>query len=143
MLSPLIKSHCIDFSYGQATAAEIDRIGIVKATQRAMRRAVKNLQRVDFVLVDAFFIPYLIGVRRKRQIAIKHGDALCFSIAAASILAKVYRDRLMRKLGVRHPLYKLEQHKGYGTSAHRRAITRFGPKRFHRKTFMRKLILDQ
>lgn len=138
-----IKTSSLDWAYGHASAAEIDRLGIVMATHVAMRRAIRTLTLVEFVLVDAFFIPHLSGLRRDRQRAMKDGDARCFSIAAASILAKVHRDRLMKKLGVLHPQYKLEQHKGYGTSAHRRAITRFGPKHFHRKTFMRKLSLDQ
>jgi ribonuclease HII len=105
-----------------------------------MRRAIKTLKRVDYVLVDAFYIPYLRGLRHKNQLAIKKGDQCCFSIAAASILAKVHRDQIMVKLSKRHPKYGLQQNKGYGTLFHRQAIVRHGPKRFHRRKFIEKTI---
>lgn len=139
-LAPLIKSLALRWSYGKSSPAEIDRVGIVKATLMAMRRAVYGLRRTDFVLVDAYSIPYLRGVRRKRQIAVKHGDVLCFSIAAASILAKVYRDRIMVRLGRRYPNFHLERHKGYGTLLHRQALSNFGPTPLHRKSFIRNFI---
>lgn len=135
-LVSIIKAKSLDWAYGQATTNEIDRFGIMKATQMAMRRAIKALKTVDFVLVDAFYIPYLKGLSRQKQLAIAQGDGRCFSIAAASIIAKVHRDQMMTKLGKRFPLYKLQQHKGYGTAYHRGAIMKLGPKPFHRKTFI-------
>ncbi|MCH7951145.1 ribonuclease HII [Patescibacteria group bacterium] len=139
-LVPIIKSTALDWAYGKATVSEINHTGIVKATLMAMRRAVKALKQVDFVLVDAFHIPYLSGISRKKQLAVKKGDERCFTIAAASILAKVHRDKLMVKLGKRYPPYRLERHKGYGTLLHRQAIMKFGPQHFHRKTFIRKFL---
>lgn len=139
-LATIIKTKSWDWAYGSASVAEINRLGIVKATQMAMRRAIQKLRKVDFVLVDAFYIPYLRGLRLHKQLAIKNGDLHCFSIAAASILAKVHRDNLMIKLGQKNPRYLLERHKGYGTLLHRQAIIKHGPKRFHRKLFIRKYI---
>lgn len=136
ILVPLIKRAALDWGFGQATPREIDQLGIVKATQRAMRRAVKYLKRADFLLIDAFHVPYIPGLPRKKQLAIVKGDQRCFSIAAASILAKVYRDQLMVKLSKRYPAYQLDRHKGYGTLLHRRMIKKFGPSSIHRKTFL-------
>lgn len=139
-LEKQIKKLAIDFAYGKAAVSEINRYGITKATHIAMRRAIKSLHKVDFILIDAFYIPYVRGLRRKKQLAIKKGDRQCFSIAAASILAKVHRDKLMVKLGKRYPAYGLFKNKGYGTLSHRRAIIKYGPKHFHRKTFIIKTL---
>ena len=78
--------------------ATINRLGIVKATQIAFRKAIKQCGNVDFLLVDAFYVPYTKGLRRKNQLAIIKGDEKSISIAAASIIAKVYRDNLMSSL---------------------------------------------
>lgn len=139
-ISNYIKKKAVNFSYGEATVTEINLHGIFKATHMAMRRALKSLQSVEFVLIDAFYIPYVSGLPRKKQLAIKRGDRHCFSIAAASILAKVHRDNLMVKLGKQHPNFQLQNHKGYGTLAHRKAILAHGPQPFHRKLFIRKYI---
>lgn len=139
-LNKHIKQHALKISYGKSTVSEINRYGIVKATYMAMRRAIKALQMAEFVLADAFYIPYLPKLGKKKQLAIKHGDRYCFSISAASIAAKVYRDQLMVRLSKRYPKYQMHKNKGYGTLAHRKAILAYGPRHFHRKLFLRKFI---
>lgn len=139
-LAPLITSLALDWSYGQTSPAEINRYGIVKATHMAMRRAIRALRRVDFVLVDAFYIPYLRNLRRKNQLAIIKGDKKCLSIAAASILAKVKRDSLLIALGKKFPQYHLQNHKGYGTAFHCMAIQKHGTMPFHRRAFVTKIL---
>lgn len=110
--------------------------GIGRATQMAMRQAITGLwPKPDFLLIDAFYIPYVKSLRRKNQKAIIHGDQKVFSIAAASIIAKVYRDKLMRKLAGRYKVYGWDRNKGYGTCEHREAIKKYGLTRFHRKVF--------
>ncbi len=135
-LAPLIKKASLGWSFGSASPREIERHGIVKATYLAMRRAVRSLTLADFLLIDAFHIPRLTGFPRKKQLAISMGDQRCFSIAAASILAKVHRDKLMTRLSHRYPLYRFAQHKGYGTLLHRRMLKQYGPVPIHRKTFL-------
>ncbi len=116
----------------------INSIGIGKATFLGMKniyeRAQKTLGNI-FCMVDAFKIPEVIN-----QKAIVHGDRVSVSIAAASILAKVERDRLMSKLAVEFPNYGFEIHKGYGTLAHRNALKNFGPSIYHRTQFISKHI---
>lgn len=118
----------------------IDEVNILNATMLAMKQAVEGLNiRPDLVLVDG---------NRKYQseipvIPIVKGDAKSFSIAAASILAKVTRDRLMKKLSVDYPVYLWEQNKGYPTKQHREIIKIIGPSPLHRKTFLRKILSGQ
>jgi ribonuclease HII len=111
---------------------EIDRINILEATLKAMALAIGNLPfRPDFILIDGaqgITIPI-------PQKPIRKGDQLCDSIAAASIIAKVTRDRMMLECHQRYPQYNFASHKGYGTKEHRRAIERFGVCELHRKTF--------
>lgn len=94
--------------------------------------------KIDFLLLDAFYIPYVNGVRRKNQLAIIKGDQKSFSIAAASIIAKVYRDKLMRSLSkqAKYKKYGWGKGKGYGTRAHQKAIKKYGITRMHRKQFV-------
>lgn len=118
----------------------IDKIGVGKATTMAFRRVVGEIKikyQTDktAVLVDGFHIARLKGIGRKRQKAIVKGDQISLSIAAASIVAKVYRDTLMEKLDKKFPLYGFAQHKGYGTSAHRLLIAQHGLSSIHRKSF--------
>jgi ribonuclease HII len=127
-------------AFGQASVSEINHNGIVKATFMAMRRALKALKNVNFLLSDSFYIPFVPSLPKKMQLAIRKGDKHCFSIAAASILAKVYRDRLLVNLGKQYPKYFLQNHKGYGTLAHREAILSHGPQSFHRQLFIRKYV---
>lgn len=112
---------------------EIDRINILRATHEAMRRAVGALpQTPDHVLIDGLPVrPFPI-----EQTALVGGDGLSFSIAAASVIAKVTRDRLMLELDARYPEYGFAKHKGYGTGAHLTALKNNGPSPVHRRTFL-------
>ena len=153
---------------GEASTSEINRMGIVRATSRAMRRAIWKIRNPEspdlfgageiqinfkiqnpdtkqnpskftlrnyFLLVDGRQVKYMPG-GKGRQRAIIKGDQKSISIAAASIMAKVYRDRLMRKLSRQFRRYNWEQNKGYGTGIHRRAILEFGVCRLHRRVFV-------
>ncbi len=126
-----IRAQAVAVSIGEASSAEIDRVNILQATLLAMRRAVEALGTLDHVLVDARTIP---GVPVP-QTPIVGGDGRDGTIAAASIVAKVHRDALMRRLDARHPGYGFARHKGYGTEDHLRALARLGPTREHRRSF--------
>jgi ribonuclease HII len=139
-LSPSARERCfdlivdaaIDWSVSSVSHEEIAKINIHRASLEAMRRAVDGLRsRPDLLLVDGkFTIPSDLPQR-----ALIKGDARFLPIAAASILAKVSRDRWMREAAREYPLYRFDQHKGYGTEYHREAIRRFGLTPIHRKTF--------
>lgn len=117
---------------GMAEAAEIDRLNILRATHEAMARAVAALPTaVDFCLIDGLPVPQFPLPQR----ALVKGDARCLSIAAASIVAKVTRDRLMQDLAQQYPGYGFEKHAGYGTAAHLAALRRLGPCPEHRRSF--------
>ncbi len=134
-----IKKNAYCYGIGKASVGEINKFGIKKACEMAFRRAIKNTnKKIDYLLVDAFYIPYIKGLRRKNQNPIIKGDTKSISIAAASIIAKVYRDRLMDKLSQdpRYKKYKWDINKGYGTLIHRNAIKKFGTTRLHRKQFV-------
>ena len=119
-------------STGSASAAEIDRLGIAPAVRLAMVRALDNLSVAsDFLLLDAFPLPE----SDLPQKAIIRGDALCTSIAAASIAAKVERDHVMCGLDHEYPGYGFARHKGYCTPAHAAALEKLGPSEVHRITF--------
>ena len=133
-LATEIREVAVGVGIGEVRVEEIDQIGIYHASLEAMRRAVKSLERnvkVEHVLVDARTIP---GVLQPQTSIIK-GDQKDASIAAASIVAKVYRDQLMQKLSDRYPAYGFEQHMGYGTAAHMAALDRVGPCPAHRRSF--------
>ncbi len=132
-----IKSLAVAFNVAFATEKEIDEVNILNATFLAMKRAVDGLSlRPDLVLADGNRAPDL----RLPTKTIVKGDSLSASIAAASILAKVERDRLMKKLSEKYPNYGLEKHKGYGTKMHVEAIKRYGPAEIHRKSFLKKIL---
>ena len=114
-----------------ASPEEIDRDNILCATKRAMADAAKDAP-CDLFLVDAID---RLNVRGEVR-GIVHGDALCYSIAAASILAKVTRDRLMRELDAQYPQYGFAKHKGYGTAQHIAALRQYGPCPAHRRSFI-------
>lgn len=133
-----IRKNVLRFGIGVGSVSQINRLGIKKATEIAFRKAVKECGDVDFLLVDAFNIPFVKGLRRRNQKAIVHGDTKSISIAAASIIAKVYRDKLMTKLSEdkRYKKYLWQKNKGYGTKQHREAILKYGICKLHRKQFV-------
>ena len=127
-----IKAKALCFSIAQASVREIDEINILQATMLAMKRAVEGLRLKPVkVLVDGNRLP-AIDIRAE---AIVQGDALVPAISAASILAKVHRDRLCEEMHARYPQYGFDQHKGYGTALHLAALQAHGPADCHRLTF--------
>jgi ribonuclease HII len=131
VLAARIRLRANAWAVAWAEAEEIDRVNIYQASRLAMERAASALSPPpDFLLVDALTLGLPIAQR-----AIIHGDALCYSIAAASILAKVERDALMNKWDATYPEYGLARHKGYGTPEHLRALRTFGPTPHHRYSF--------
>jgi ribonuclease HII len=117
---------------GLVSSGELDALGVVEATRRAMDWSLAQLSAApDYLLVDALSLP----AQSTPQRSIIHGDALCLSIAAASIVAKVSRDRLMAALDDEYPGYGFASHKGYGTPAHRAALARLGPTPVHRFSY--------
>lgn len=132
-----ITKNAAAYGIGFATEREIDGINILQATFLAMRRAFGALGvRPDLALVDGNRPPPL-GVETR---TIVHGDALSESIAAASILAKVSRDRLMLRVDELYPQYGFAKHKGYGTAYHIEMLRKYGPCPVHRKTFLKKIL---
>lgn len=128
-----IKNQALAWAIAEISVSNINKLGIGKATQMAFRKALKLLpKQADFVLIDAFYIQHL---NRKKQMPVKDGDKICASISAASIIAKVYRDKLMKSLHKKYPQYGLAKHKGYGTKQHQDAIKKYGLSRIHRKSF--------
>jgi ribonuclease HII len=131
-LSERIRAEAEAWAVGAAEADEIDRLNVLRAAHLAMRRALAALRaRPDFLLVDGRPVPELPAPQR----AIVKGDALSVSIAAASIVAKVARDALMREADGAFPGYGLARNKGYGSEAHRAALRELGPSRLHRRSF--------
>lgn len=134
-LFDIITENAISWSVSLVDETVIDEINILQATYRAMQQAVEGLPRpADFVYVDG---------NRSEGLTLPHecvvsGDARIPSIAAASIIAKVTRDRLMRDFAVRYPAYGFEKHKGYGSRAHYAALLEHGPCPIHRRTFLKK-----
>ncbi len=139
-LFEIIKEKSVAYSIAFASEREIDNINILNATFLAMKRAVNGLyNKPDFVLIDGNRLPSDIDIPCK---AIVKGDSLSDSIGAASILAKVSRDRAMVEFSEIYPQYKFEQHKGYGTKMHIELIKKYGPCRLHRRSFLKKIIGD-
>lgn len=158
-LAKEISERALCYATASISVPIINRVGIGKATHMAVRKVVgrikykvssikqKKPEKLNakyiihdtkyFLLIDAFYIKYVRGVGLANQKAIIHGDELSLSIAAASIIAKVYRDNLMRKLALKYPSYNLHQNKGYGTKDHRFAIREFGKTTIHREAFVR------
>lgn len=131
-----VKDSCICFAVVSEDEKVIDEINILNATKKAMKEALRQLSvEPEYLLVDAvkhdFGIPYS---------AIIHGDALSYSVAAASILAKVTRDRLMLEYDKIYPEYGFAKHKGYGTKQHIEALRKYGPCPIHRRTFIKNFI---
>ncbi len=131
-LAVRIRERALAFAVGAASVHEIDRLNIRRASILAMRRALRRLGLVPTdVLVDGLPCPELDCP----HVAIIDGDARCHSIAAASVIAKTVRDRLMERLGARYPLYLWEANKGYATPEHLEALQLHGPTRHHRQSF--------
>ena len=139
-LFDLILQNAIAYGIAEATVEEIDALNILEADLLAMRRAIDNLHtpdgqpyRADYALIDG-------NISRDFQIparAVIKGDSLSMSIAAASILAKVTRDRMCEDMDKAYPMYGIAKHKGYGTKAHMDALRAYGPSPIHRKKFVR------
>lgn len=125
---------CCPYSIGMISERVIDKINIKEASLLAMKKAILNLDSADFVLVDGDSVPSGINICAKPVIK---GDSLSVSIAAASIVAKVFRDGLMEILHREFPVYVWNKNKGYGTKQHRDAIEKYGVCKYHRKTFKR------
>ena len=132
MLDLEIRSHALCYSIGQADVDEIDQLNILQATMLAMQRAVAGLTiRPNKVVVDGNRVPDLPCAAE----AIIAGDGLVDEISAASIVAKVYRDRLMEDLHRQYPQYGFDQNKGYPTRMHRQALLQYGAAPCHRRSF--------
>ena len=139
-LFDLICARALAWSVASVPVEEIDRVNIHQASLQAMRRALLSLDPLpDMVLVDAFRIPDLHLPQR----GVPHGDRRCSTIAAASIVAKVLRDRQMDELHQRDPRYGFDQHKGYATGAHLAAVARFGYSEVHRRSFRPPSLFDR
>lgn len=131
-LYQLIVDNCRAFGVGRGTVEEIDSIGIVPATRLAMTRAIESLSpQPDALIIDAVRLPTV----NLPQSVFFFADSISLSVAAASIIAKVTRDRLMVELDAQYPRYAFARHKGYGTRIHQLALQSIGPCEIHRKTF--------
>lgn len=137
MLYDVIKERAVSYSIAFSTLEEIEELNILNATMLAMKRAVEGLEvPADYAIIDGNKTPAL-------QIPCNYvikGDANSMSIAAASILAKVTRDRLLLEYAKEYPQYQFEKHKGYGTKAHREALLEYGPCPVHRLSFLKKIL---
>ena len=133
----VIKADAVSYSIAYASVEEIESMNILNATMLAMKRAVEGLDvKADYAMIDGNRLPDLCI---DSEFIIK-GDAKSMSIACASILAKVSRDRLLYKYAEEYPMYGFDKHKGYGTKAHTAAIKEFGPCPYHRMSFLKKIL---
>lgn len=140
MLFDVIKKEAISYSIGIASEQEIDEINILQATFLAMRRAVDGLSiQPDIALIDGNKKP---GLSIAEWDIVK-GDGKSANIAAASIIAKVSRDRYMLELAEKYPEYQFEKHKGYGTKLHYEMLEKYGISPVHRKTFLKKFLNNE
>ncbi|MCM1195043.1 MAG: ribonuclease HII, partial [Firmicutes bacterium] len=131
LLYDAIMSKAIDVRVSVISNEEIDEINILNATKKGMLNCIDGLANVDCVLIDAVKLECSVPT-----VSIIHGDALSYSIAAASIVAKVTRDRLMLEYDKQFPQYNFAKHKGYGTAEHIKLLKQYGPCPIHRKTFI-------
>lgn len=136
-LFEVIKEQALSYSIAFASVEEIEDINILNATMLAMKRAVEGLDvKADYAMIDGNRLPDL---SIDSEFIIK-GDAKSMSIACASILAKVSRDRLLYKYAEEYPEYLFDKHKGYGTKVHVEAIKKYGPCPYHRLSFLKKIL---
>ncbi len=136
-LFDVIKSSARSYCIAYATVEEIESMNILNATMLAMKRAVEGLDvKADYAMIDGNRLPDL---NIDSEFIVK-GDAKSMSIAAASILAKVSRDRLLREYAKEYPEYQFDKHKGYGTKVHTEALKKYGPCPYHRMSFLGKIL---
>jgi len=142
-----IKEKAVSYAVSVADVDEIDRLNIRQATFLAMKRAVMRLNiEPDYLLVDGVDFPSFKSKKVDQLIAgmaVVKGDGKSLSIAGASVLAKVYRDKLMNAHAEQYPQYGFEKHKGYGTKMHRQKIMEYGPCAIHRRLFIRKIMVQK
>ena len=139
-----IKANALTYGIGEVQPNEIDQINIHKAKLLAMKKAVLNmLEKIEnsgekkiFLFLDGKFTIKNLDLINVTQKALIAGDALVLSISAASIIAKVYRDNILKQLDLQRPEYGFGHHKGYGTKKHQLALAKYGPSEFHRKSFL-------
>lgn len=132
-LDKIIREYAVSYAISEISVNVINSVGIGKAAQMAFVNAVSSLAiKPDHILIDAFMIQAL---KKSNQTAIIHGDSISISIAAASIIAKVYRDELMFNLHSQFEVYDFLSNKGYGTKKHREALAKYGLCELHRKSF--------
>ena len=137
-LYEIITKDAISYGVGIIYQDEIDQINILQATKKGLTESIKQMSiKPNIIMVDALSGIDTLGIPYK---SIIKGDAKCYSIAAASIIAKVTRDRIMREWDKIYPEYGFGSHKGYGTAKHIAAIKEFGPCPIHRRTFIKKFI---
>lgn len=135
-----ILENCLSYGIGIIGHEEIDEINILQASLKAMKMAAAQLSPIpDLILIDGNK-SFVSGIKTKTVVK---GDAKSFSIAAASIIAKVTRDEIMKAAHEKFPEYLWDQNKGYPTFAHREAVKKFGASSFHRKTFLKKLLAEE
>lgn len=130
-----ILAKAIDVQVAVVDNKTIDEINILNATKQGMLQCIEGFSEVDCVLIDAVKLDTSV-----RTLSIVHGDALSYSIAAASIIAKVTRDRMMEEFDKSYPQYGFAKHKGYGTAAHIAALKQYGPCPIHRRSFIRHFV---
>lgn len=135
-LFEIIQAQAVAIGVGIVDAQTIDRINILQAARQAFEQAARLQPLPDLYLLDA--MPGLTLPAPSRSIV--HGDAISYSIAAASIVAKVTRDRMMLEAHASYPQYGFDRHKGYGTRMHREALLKYGPCPLHRRSFLRKIL---
>jgi ribonuclease HII len=132
-LATIIRLYAVSYAIAEVSLIEINRFGIGQAAQKAFSQAIGKLRYLpEYVLIDAF---YLNRPHKVKQKAIIHGDGISLTIAAASIIAKVYRDRVMERLHEAFPKYNFANNKGYGTDEHRKMIKKHGLCPLHRTSF--------
>lgn len=135
-LFDVIKETAVSYCIAYASVEEIESINILNATMLAMKRAVEGLEvKADYAMIDGNKMP---PIDIDGETIVK-GDSKSMSIACASILAKVSRDRLLYEYAKEYPQYQFDKHKGYGTVAHREAILEYGPCPYHRMSFLKKI----
>jgi len=138
-LDPFLRQNAISYALGAASVQEIDEINIRQATILAMNRAIEKLIiKPDYLLIDGENIPNTSCA----SMGVVQGDQKSFTIAAASIIAKVARDNLMRNIDEKYPQYRFAKNKGYGTAEHIQVLKRIGPSPYHRHTFLKKILGD-